>query len=58
MSISEALWKQEQDVDTHFRDLLQTDPVKAQAVATLGLYKALNTLVRMLAHTSDLTDIS
>jgi len=51
--ISETLLKQEQEIDTRFKELIQQSPSQAQAIATLGIYKALNTLVRMMDHAND-----
>ena len=56
MSVSETMLAQEKVVDARFNELLATNPVQAQAVATLGIYHAINTAVRMLAHTADELD--
>lgn len=49
---SEKLLKNQEDVSKKFNDAIGTDPVKAQAYAVLGIYTALNTIARLLCHTS------
>ena len=54
MNVSEVLLKQENEIEMHFKEAMKEVQFgKAQAFATLGLYRALNTMVRMLAHTSE-----
>ena len=52
-TLSDTLLKQEQEIESRFKEQIQTEPARAQAIATLGIYKALNTLVRLLAKTAD-----
>lgn len=54
MNVSEVLLKQENEIEMHFKEAMKEGQFgKAQAFAILGLYRALNTMVRMLAHTSE-----